>query len=58
MSWLVICFEHGSNGRTMLRYFFRRLITAVLVLFGVTFLTFGLMTIAPGVPALEVAFAR
>jgi peptide/nickel transport system permease protein len=42
----------------MLRYFFRRLITAVLVLFGVTFLTFGLMTIAPGDPAQEVAFAR
>ena len=42
----------------MYRFIFRRLISAVFVLWGVSFLTFMLMAFAPGDPAAKVAYAR
>ena len=42
----------------MLKYLFRRLVTAIFVFIGATFLTYGLMMFAPGDPAQEVAYAR
>ncbi len=42
----------------MLRFIVQRILTALLVFAGVSFLTFALMSVAPGDAALEVAIAR
>ena len=42
----------------MYRFLIRRLLTACFVLWGISFLTFMLMALAPGDPAVKIAYAR